>query len=215
MRLEQTFEIPSGADRVWHWFNDIEAVVGCLPGASLRAPPDNGKLQLSMAVKLGPITANFVGDAEVHLDDATRSGSVSGAATDRKSGSRIKGQVAFVLSEPLGPETPMTRVALTIEYAMGGTLAQFSREGIVRDLAQRLTDTVATNLRHKLESVDGAAATDSAVLPRAEIATAPKPAAAAPVYRSLAPAPSLNFGALLWAALKDRMCWLFRHRPHE
>ena len=95
MQLEQTFEIPSGADRVWRWFHDIEAVVGCLPGASLRAPPDNGKLQLSMVVKLGPITANFVGDGEVHLDDATKSGTVSGAATDRKSGSRIKGQVAF------------------------------------------------------------------------------------------------------------------------
>ena len=32
--------------RVRRWFHDIGAVVGCLPGASLRAPPDNGALQL-------------------------------------------------------------------------------------------------------------------------------------------------------------------------
>ena len=178
VQLEQVFEIPSGADRVWRWFNDIEALVGCLPGASLRAPPDNGKLQLSMAVKLGPITANFVGDGQVHLDHATRSGTLIGAATDRRSGSRIKGQVAFALSEPPGeprPPTPTTRVALTIDYAMGGTLAQFSREGIVRDLAQRLTDTFATNLRHKLENaqqVDDAAAADSPALAQAALATA-------------------------------------------
>ena len=117
----------------------------------------------------------------------------------------------------------MTRVALTIDYTMGGTLAQFSREGIVRDLAQRLTDTFAMNLRHKLEAVDGAAATDSAALPPEEIATTAfatadsaterKPIVAAAVDRSPAPPAALNFGALLWAALKDRLRRSFHRRP--
>ncbi len=225
MHLEQAFEIPSAADRVWRGFNDIEAVVGCLPGASLRAPPDNGKLQLSMVVKLGPITANFVGDGEVHLDDATKSGTVSGGATDRKGGSRIKGQVAFVLTEPLGPGTALTRVALTIDYTMGGTLAQFSREGIVRDLAQRLTDTFASNLRKTLEEAEAvalAAANDPVAFAQAERAgsqstaatSAPDPSApnAAATSRTSAEPASLNFAALLWAALRERVRRLFRRR---
>jgi carbon monoxide dehydrogenase subunit G len=235
LEIEQTFEIPSGADRVWRWFNDIEAVVDCLPGASLRAPPDGGKLQLSMAVRLGPITANFVGDGEVHLDDATRSGTVSGGATDRKSGSRIKGQVAFALSErseSAAPLEPLTRVTLAIDYTIGGTLAQFSREGIVRDLARRLTDTFATNLRHRLEAADGAtepAASASGSLTQCEsqraempldrVATPdlpalPRPTAAVLVdHRRPAHAAPLNFGGLLWAALKQRVWRLFHRRP--
>lgn len=217
VQLEQTFEIPSTADRVWRWFSDIEAVVDCLPGASLRAPPDHGKLQLAMAVKLGPMTANFIGDGEVELDHATRSGTVSGAAADRKSGSRIKGQVAFVLSEPLGPLAPMTRVALAIEYAMGGTLAQFSREGIVRDLAQRLTDAFAANLRGKLESTDTVMSAVTASPPADNTAAnvTPVPEAGVPLRpnRPSAAEASLNIGAMLWAAVVDRIRQWFRRRP--
>jgi carbon monoxide dehydrogenase subunit G len=235
LELEQTFEIPSSADRVWRRFNDIEGVVDCLPGASLRAPPDGGKLQLSMAVKLGPITANFVGDGEVHLDDAKRSGTVSGSATDRKSGSRIKGQVAFALSERsegATPFKPLTRVTLAIDYTIGGTLAQYSREGIVRDLARRLTDTFAANLRDRLEAADGATdptAPASGFLtqcesPRAEMpldkVSTPDPAALPPPTVALlvdrrrpAHAAPLNVGALLWAAVKERVWRLFHRRP--
>lgn len=235
MAIEQTFEIPSSADRVWRWFNDIEAVVECLPGASLRAPPDGGRLQLSMGVKLGPITANFVGDGEVHLDDATRSGTVSGGATDRKSGSRIKGHVAFALcerAESAAPLEPLTRVTLKIDYTIGGALAQFSREGVVRDLARRLTDMFATNLRRRLEAADGA--TDPAAsasgfltqceLPRAEmpldkvavpdLAARTRPTAAVLVdHGRPAHSAPLNFGALFWAALKERVWRLFHRRP--
>lgn len=217
VQLEQEFEIPSGADRVWHWFHDIEAVVACLPGASLQAPPDDGRLRLAMVVKLGPIVANFVGDGAVTFNDATRSGTVSGAAADKKSGSRIKGQVAFVVSErPESPTsmTPTTHVALTIGYAMGGTLAQFSREGIVRDLAQRMTDAFALNLRRKLELAD--AITPAVTPPSHADATAvertivPEPAVAPALDRTPAPpAAALNLGALLWTAFVERIKRLF------
>ena len=236
MQIEQTFEIPSGADRVWRWFNDIEAVVACLPGASLRAPLDGGKLQLAMAVKLGPITAYFVGDGEVRLDDATRSGTVTGGATDRKSGSRIKGQVAFTLSERAEPgvsHEPLTRVTLAIEYTIGGALAQFSREGIVRDLARRLSDAFASNLRQRLEAADDASDSDASTLvcsshdgslraqtaqreiTTADSATADLPRIPAQVHpQPVRPAP-LDFGALLWAAMKERLWRLFHRRPRH
>jgi carbon monoxide dehydrogenase subunit G len=214
--LEQQFEIPGTADRVWRWFNNIEAVVDCLPGASLRAPPDSGKLQLAMVVKLGPISTNFIGEGEIDLDDATRKGIVSGAAVDRKSGSRIKGRVCFAVSESLGSPAHITRVALAIEYTMGGTLAQFSRESIVRDLAQRLTDTFAANMCRKLESTS-ALVTAATASPSADVianCTAPQEAGAAlPRNRSPFPKASLNLGAVLWAAFMDHIRQLFRRRP--
>jgi len=255
MQLQQSFEVPSSAERVWRSFSEIAGVVDCLPGASLLAPPDNGRLQLAMSVKLGPIGAKFVGDGELALDDATRSGSVSGQASDRKSGSRIKGRIAFALSEaPAAAAGPMTHVALTIDYAIGGALAQFSREGIVRDLAQRLTESFANNLRRKLEapetldavtthgsqvqpetsSIEAAGdldprppiadTADTAVTANRVARFAPAasftPAALATAHASLlrggpaaSPAP-LNFGALLWAALLDRIKALFRRGRH-
>jgi carbon monoxide dehydrogenase subunit G len=218
VQLEQSFDVPFAIDDVWRWFHNIEAVVECLPGASLRAPPDAGKLQLAMAVKLGPITASFVGDGEVAFDATARSGTVSGAAIDRKSNSRIKGQVVFALTEGAAPMTPTTHVALVIDYAMGGTLAQFSREGIVRDLAQRMTDTFAANLRRKLEAAQPAvvepgqaAADDGDVVPIADRSA--DIAAKVDIAVAGAQPASLNMGALLWAAFVHRIRRLFRRRP--
>jgi uncharacterized protein len=220
VQLEQAFEVAYAGDAIWRWFHDIEGVVECLPGASLRAPPDHGALQLSMVIKLGPITATFVGDGEVRFDDAARSGTVSGSATDRKNASRIKGTVSFSLIELIeAPILPATRVELVIDYTMGGTLAQFSREGIVRDLAQRLTDAFAGNLRRRLEAArphgdtvvaapivrDGSPGTNSSTSPLPIDTSIPS---------TKGEAPALNVGALLWSALMDRLRRLLGKRPH-
>jgi len=191
-------------------------VVECLPGASLRAPPDSGQLQLAMMVKLGPISANFVGEGQVDFDDATRKGMVSGTAADRKSGSRIKGHVGFALFEARGPQAPTTQVALAIECTMGGTLAQFSREGIVRDLAQRLTDTFAANMRRELECTNGLVPAVQGSPSAVDVANCTAPSAAGvalPPNRSPPPKASLNLGAMLWAAFMDHIRQLFRRRP--
>jgi hypothetical protein len=113
---------------------------------------------------------------------------------------------------------------------MGGTLAQFSREGIVRELAQRLTDTFAANLRRKLEASEEAVTSVETVdagstQPFSAIAGAMDAAsilANAPLSAgaTLAPQPSasptsLNFGSLLWAVIVDRVRRWFGRKPRS
>jgi uncharacterized protein len=149
MEIEQSFSVAYPLDEVWASFHDTSGIVACLPGASLAAPPENGQLKLAMTVKLGPIVANFAGDGEMTLDEAAKRGSVSGGGVDRKSSSRVKGVAAFALHATAASET---RVDVTVDYAIAGTLAQFSRGGIVKELATRMTEAFAQNLKTKLDA---------------------------------------------------------------
>lgn len=212
MEIEQSFEVPFDRALVWRSFGDTVGIVGCLPGAALTAPPEAGQLKLSMTVKLGPIVAAFAGDGEMRLDDASHTGSVSGSGSDRKSGSRVKGEAAFSL-HVIDGAAPSTRVDVRVDYAMTGSLAQFSRAGIVRELAARLTTSFADNLKKKLDaenSVQAAAAIDLPELAQpAEIASAPSPAETSP---QLATAP-LNLNGLFWQMLLDRIRRFFARVP--
>lgn len=155
MEIEQSFSVPFPRAQVWACFQDIEGVVACLPGAGLAEPPQDGKLKLTMTVKLGPIVAAFAGDGEMRLDGASCTGAVSGSGADRKSGSRVKGEAAFALHEE---GAAATRVEVKVDYSIAGSLAQFSRGGIVKELATRLTEAFAANLKGRLEALPPAAA---------------------------------------------------------
>src|ERR1700754_2015179 len=149
MEIEQNFTVPYPRDVVWACFRDTPGIVACLPGASLPAPPDDVRLKLAITVKLGPIVASFAGDGEMKLDDTAWRGSVIGGGVDRKSASRVKGEASFSLDDPTPRET---RVDVKVDYAIAGSLAQFSRGGIVKELATRMTDAFAQNLKMKLDA---------------------------------------------------------------
>lgn len=149
MEIQQSFRVPFALDQVWRHFHDVEGIVGCLPGAALSAPASDGRLALSMTIKLGPIVATFSGDGQLSMDEQRRCGSITGSGNDRKSGSRLKGEAAFCLHDE-STQSASTRIDIRITYAIAGSLAQFSRDSIVRELAARLTSAFSDNLRAKL-----------------------------------------------------------------
>jgi uncharacterized protein len=224
MEIEQRFTVPYSREAVWTCFHDTPGIVACLPGASLMAPPDNGALKLAMTVKLGPIVASFAGDGQMMLDEGAYSGSVSGGGVDRKSASRVKGEAAFSLDDSTPGET---RVDVKVDYSIAGSLAQFSRGGIVKELATRMTEVFAANLKAKLDQ----AAIEAPVVasePNAEVEAeavaavgaadplmvngpTPGPATAAPAAAH-SPQPGqqrvnapLNLGNMFWKILWSRM----------
>lgn len=174
LEIQQSFHVPFAPADVWRCFQDIESIVGCLPGAGLSAPPDGGALTLTMTVKLGPIVATFSGQGTMTLDDAELRGSIAGTGSDRRSGSRIKGEAAFSLHDA-ATQVAATRVDIRVDYSIAGSLAQFSRGGLVQELAEKLTVQFSDNLRNKLQ------------LARAE------------------PAPALDLGTLFWPLLIARL----------
>lgn len=209
MEIRQSFKVPFAPDQVWRCFHDIEAIVACLPGAALTAPPSDGKLALSMTVKLGPIVANFSGQGEMTLSEDSRSGRIAGGGTDRKSGSRVRGEALFSLHDE-GAGTASTRIDIRVEHSIAGSLAQFSRGGIVRELAERMTAQFSENLRKMLD----AGHAERAIAP-ADRTVGPPAARSAPAVPSAPAAPSarpvptptapLDIGKMFWPLLIARV----------
>lgn len=212
MDIEQSFSVPFSPDLVWKSFLDVEGIVTCLPGASLTAPPEDDQLSLAMTVKLGPIVAAFKGEGEMKLDESGHSGVVSGQGSDRKSGSRVKGTAQFVLL----PENNGTRVNIVVDYSITGSLAQFSRGGIVRELATRMTDAFAANLKLRLEAAnEELVAVEMPVRapePESSSSAATEQVRAEPAAKPYSAAPEqapLDLGNMFWSLLLNRLRRLF------
>jgi carbon-monoxide dehydrogenase small subunit len=158
VRLTQTFVLAHARDVVWRLMSDPQAVVRCMPGASLDGPPQDGNISGRIAVKLGPIAATFVGEGTVAQfpDDCRQV--IEGRGGDRKSGSRVTGSVDYRLSAVAAEDgNDATRVDIVIGYGLTGLLAQLGRSELARDLARHMGETFAQNVDAQLR--DPAAAT--------------------------------------------------------
>lgn len=191
MLLEQSFTLPFAAATVWPAFADVPMLVACMPGAALSGEPRvtaaGADIDLVFTVKLGPITGAFQGKGTVLRDDAALSGTFSGNGADRKSGSRVKGEAKFSLT---AVEAAQTRVDVTVDYSLTGSLAQFSRGAIVKELATALTRDFAENLRLRIAAVQTAPGTSPEIVSPGN----PKP---------------LNAGQLFWRVLWARITGWF------
>jgi aerobic carbon-monoxide dehydrogenase small subunit len=145
--FEDQFTIAYPPDRMFEVFGDVARVAACFPGATLLGTPTPGRAEGMISIKLGPISANFRGAARIERDLETLSGRIVGMGTDQRSRSSTQGEIRYRLV-PIG-QGAATRVELSIGYDLKGMLAQIAREGLVRDLAARLTAEFARNLdRH-------------------------------------------------------------------
>jgi len=225
MQLEQAFTLAAAPARVWQAFHDVRLLVECLPGASIKPGAEiaeGAEIPLLFKIKLGPIAAGFAGQGQLTLDEGSQAGSFAGGAVDAKTNSRVKGQARFaLLPDPVG-----TRVTLAVEFAITGALAQFSREGIVRALAEQLTKQFADNLQARLPqdvpaqaqaaAQEAAPQTAESLAAEASVGCAPTvfpgalPAAPASKPRAAAPAPDAAID--LWSLLKLWFRGLFARR---
>jgi aerobic carbon-monoxide dehydrogenase small subunit len=191
MEIKQSFTVDHPPARVWAFFAEIEHVVPCMPGAALTAPAQPDHVEGKIGIKLGPIQAAFAGSAELERDEATLTGTIRGQGRDNRSNSRAKAEIRYaVVAEQDGAAT---RVDIVVDYSLAGSLAQFSRGGIVNDLAGRLTEAFADNLRARLDRDSGEAETKTTTEPAGE--TRP-----------------LNAGALLFQVIWARIKAFFSRR---
>lgn len=198
MQLEQAFDVTYPLPIVWKALEDLRATASCIPGAEITDVEDNRKASGVFRVQLGPIKAAFAGDAEVTRDDAAHSGTIKGAGRDGKNASRVNASVEYQLSS-LNDDA--TRIALKVDYSMTGTLAQFSRGGLVKEIAATITRIFAVNLE-KMLAANAAQASASG---SGEAATIPR---AAPALQT--EPQSLNVFALVLSAIGRWIAGFFR-----
>ena len=143
-------------DEVWAFFGRVEDVAECLPGASLDGGEKDGVVNGKMKVKVGPISAEFSGVAQITRDEAAHRGAIVGSGRDARSNSATRGVVAYsVKPDEGGAGLPRRRRCWLHPYGM---LAQFGRSGLVQDIAGRLTAAFAQNLEARLSAGGDAAA---------------------------------------------------------
>ena len=181
--FEQQFTVAHAPERVWEFFGNPREVAGCLPGAVLTGEPTERHVEGKIRVKAGPIVAEFSGTAEIERDVSHYAGMIRGRGRDARSGSATRGEIAYRLT-PIDDGSG-TRIDVSVGYTLTGALAQFSRTGLIQDVANRLTATFAKNLEARL----GGGPADQA----------PPPAAA-----------ELNAGSLLLSVIAGRVRALVR-----
>jgi len=142
--FNEHFTVAFPPEQVFAMFDDLARVAACLPGATLTAIPAPDRAEGLISVRLGPIAANFRGAVRIERDLTTLAGRIIGIGNDQRSRSSTQGDIRYRLLPLEGGAS--TRVELSIGYSLRGVLAQIAREGLVRDLAKRLTAEFARNL---------------------------------------------------------------------
>jgi aerobic carbon-monoxide dehydrogenase small subunit len=150
VQFRQSFVIAHPVEEVWAFFGRVEDVAACLPGASLNGGEKDGVVNGKMRVKVGPISAEFSGLAQITRDEAARRGAIVGSGRDTRSNSATRGRIAYSINPAEGAGG--ARIDVDVGYTLTGMLAQFSRTSLVQDLASRLTASFAKNLEVRLSA---------------------------------------------------------------
>ncbi len=190
--LRQSFVVDHPRTSVWDFFGRLDEVTTCLPGATVAGTPTGDHVDVRLRIKLGPITPEFVGGADVVRDRSSYSATIRGAARDARSGSTTRGEIRYALAEERGGAA--TRVDIEVDYTLTGALAQFSRSSIAQDIARRMTAAFAQNLEARLAERDGAMVAERGSERRVT---------------------ELDAGSLFWAAVWDRIKAFFGFRSRR
>jgi carbon monoxide dehydrogenase subunit G len=193
VELENTLEIPAPVDRVWAFMLDVEQVAPCMPGAELTDVVDDHTWKGKVNVKLGPVSLSFAGTVVLQdRDEATRTVVLKADGRETKG----KGTASAQVTSKMEPSGDGTKVAISADLNISGSLAQFGR-GMIGDVSQRMANQFAECLAARMQALEAQAAQPVAGGPPAEGAAAPVPA---PLPTAAAPVGGIRLA--LWALFR-------------
>ena len=128
-QIVQDFTVDQPVEIVWDFFQDVPEVAACMPGVELLDTVGDNAYKGRLKVKLGPISAQFEGEAKIeNLSEADRTGTISAKGADRQGGSRASAKVNYSLTSLVATET---RVQVVADITLQGAMAQFGRTGLI------------------------------------------------------------------------------------
>jgi carbon monoxide dehydrogenase subunit G len=180
MELVNDFTVEVPIDEAWKILTDVERIAPCLPGAQLQEI--NGDTYSGVVkVKVGPILAQFKGDAEfVERDEAGHRAVLKAKGRDTGGKGNAEALITAQLVEK-GPTS--TLVTVTTDLTITGRIAQFGR-GALAEVSAKLLKQFVEQL-HETVLVPGAAAGE----PAASVSEAAASPDAASTTNSSAAAP--------------------------
>jgi carbon monoxide dehydrogenase subunit G len=195
VQFSNEFTAPAAPDDVFATLMDVRGVAGCLPGASIGADTDDGGLQATVAVKVGPIRMTYGGTVHViERDDAARTASMRVRAREQRG--QGTAEATLGLSVVADGDDGGSRATVTTDLMVTGRVAQMGA-GIMQDVAGSMVNDFAACLSARLGP------------PAAAPVPPPDDGGAAPAAEVASEVKALP---LLWKALMARLGRLFGRR---
>ncbi|MBJ7607844.1 MAG: hypothetical protein JF887_00220 [Candidatus Dormibacteraeota bacterium] len=142
MQLDNTFAVTAPRDQVWHTLMDFEHVAGCVPGASVVALSEDA-FEVTMRVRLGPITMQYKGTLDVvERDAAAHRAVVRGRAQEVKGQGTAEGTIELRLAE----DGEVTRGSCRADVKLSGRAAAMGK-GVITKVGEQLMGQFANNLQ--------------------------------------------------------------------
>jgi carbon monoxide dehydrogenase subunit G len=147
MEFDNEFSVSSPIETVWDTLMDVEEVAPCMPGAEVLEQTGDNSYKVSVKVRLGPVSMQYRGDVEiVDTDPGSHKAKLVAKATEARGQGTANAEIGMQLAERNGS----THATLTTDLRLSGRAAAMG-QGIVKDVAAKLTETFAENLAAKLE----------------------------------------------------------------
>jgi uncharacterized protein len=191
MELVNEFDVNASIDKAWDVLTDLERIAPCLPGAQLTEV-EGDVYRGFVKIKVGPITAQFKGQAQfVEKDRENYRGTIKADGKDTTG----KGNAGAMITAQLSVVTPeITKCVITTDLTITGKVAQFGR-GALADVSGKLIKQFTVNLEETVLRGDSAPVTAPLAAPIADavVASAPAaPTADAPAAPSTPAAPTVR-----------------------
>ena len=151
MDLKHSFTVNQPMAETWQILTDLERIAPCLPGAQLQEV--HGDVYKGVVkIKVGPIVAQFKGDAQfAERDDANYKATLKAAGRDTGG----KGNASATITAELSSVTPSSTMCTVItDLAITGKVAQFGR-GALADISEKLIAQFADNLNDLIDAEGG------------------------------------------------------------
>jgi carbon monoxide dehydrogenase subunit G len=182
MQIQNSFAVPVEPATAWLLLLDVPRMARCMPGASLTEAREDRSYAGNVVVKLGPVRLAFAGEARItELDEAARRAKVEAKGSDTKGRGSAQAKLDFALV----PDAGGTRVEVTTDLQLTGSVAQYGRgAGLIKEVASQLVGEFAGNLARDIAASEppalapGAPAAEASAARPVEAAPAPSPAAA-------------------------------------
>ncbi|MGO4330848.1 SRPBCC family protein [Cupriavidus sp. 2TAF22] len=215
--LEKVFPLASTADAAWQSLQDIEAVAGCMPGATITGRVDDTHYKGTIVVRLGPATMSFKGDIEVlGLDPAARSLHLAGKGADSTGTSGASMDLLATVRPGAGAACELagrSEVAMSGKAAaFGGRMMNTVADQILKQFAANFAALVEARQAQVAPEVAGGAAEADADAAQPVSSRAPVPPLAAAAAAPPPPRAELNGLALAWAVLRDWLRGIFSRK---
>jgi hypothetical protein len=163
MELNHSFTVNQPIAETWQILTDLERIAPCLPGAQLEEV--HGEVYKGgVKIKVGPITAQFKGEAQFEeRNDADFKAVLK--ASGRDTGG--KGNASATITAQLTPvDATSTTCNLVTDLSITGKVAQFGR-GALADVSEKLLAQFSDNLNELIKTQGAAPAAAPAPAPAA------------------------------------------------